>query len=882
MLNQEQNILNPIYNIAKSGIYLLARGSQNVYISTNNGASWSKVFQSFFNNYVFIHNDKVFVSSNSGFYSQPLLKFPTISSFKPLAGIIGSKVTIKGSGFSITPSKNSISLGWTSTSAETASEDSLTFKIPPDAISSTLSVSVNGQNSSVLDTLFIIPDITYFSPEKAAPRSGLAIVGTGFSPIPTENIVTIGGKPSFVGTAARTRLEVSVPDSAIVGSGKVSVAVKGYIGSSPFTVTQAPPLPSPGGSGNIAWTQAIKAGFICKSMAIDSKNNLLFTGQLANYGGRARQYFNNSLFSGYSFDSYLIKSDTSYNIKWKKIIKSWSSTASSFQPVKIQTDKNDNIVLVGSISNSITIDSLTVTLPGIKPSRYGFLIAKISATGKLLWYNFIRASSFIDAINDLKIDNEGNIYIAGKGSETWNFYNDNKEVYTINASNNGTFGYFARYNSDGVFDWVKSFTEGYGVSINALEIDKIKNIYVTGSWYGTGNIELIPKKSSSEDIIIAKFDSLRKLVWLKQIGANYNDIRESGNDIALDQNLNSLYVTGSFISGDFGGGETKSEDQNIFLTRYSLQGDLVWLKKMGSWSGAASFTEFGNKVMVDRSGFVFLGGVLGPLSLGFDGIDVGAYRDPSNSNFYNDGFLGKFSATGKLLWAQHFGDPNFDDYLTDLKKNDNNLYFTGVAGRDAIFGRSQPPVPFGGGFVSRIKDQKENLFELSESAFQIDADKNLTKQFQIITNKGWTLSSNADWLSINLPNGKGNFEVILSAKSNNSTQRSGVITATSEGGIIKLINVQQLGSANPIVTGISSTEKIRFNVFPNPAIDKLKLDTDLDSSEFQVKITDSMGRELVNTYITGFEIDIKHLPSGVYFIKVSASNNQFVLRFVKL
>lgn len=883
LLNEYTNSPINIYSLSKSGIYLFASSSNTVYISTNNGGSWSIVLNGSFNKYVFINNAKVFVSSASGFFSQPLLKFPAIYSIKPLAGTIGSKITIKGSGFSSTSSENSIYLSGVSAVANKSTNDSLTFIIPPGAVSSSVSISVNGQFASTTDTLSIIPNIDYFVPDKAPPRSRIKIGGTGFNPLPTKNFVSVNGKSSFVALSSTTSLEVIVPDSASIGSGNISITVKGYTGSSPFTVTQASPLPNPGGSGNISWTQPIRAGFITSSMAIDSKRNLFFTGELANYGGLDRHYFNYSLFPGYSFDSYLIKSDTSYKIKWRKVIKSWSSTSSSFRPSKIQTDKDDNIILVGSFANSITIDSLTVTIPGIQSDpRYGLLIAKISTTGKLLWYSLIKTSSFANAVNDLKIDTEGNINFAGTGNGTWDFYSGSTKVQTIGAINSG-FAYFTQYSSKGEYKWVKSLSQGYDLRINGLEVDKYKNIYITGSWYGYGNIESVSKVSSSEDIIIAKFDSLRKLVWLKQIGASNNNTQESGNDIAQDKNLNSLYVTGSFVSGDFGSGVFKSDDQNIFLARYSFNGDLIWVKKMGSWSGAASFTETGNKLIVDKDGFIYLGGVIGPLSLGFDGVSVGAYRDPTNSNFFNDGVIAKFAATGKLLWAQHFGDPNFDDYLTSILKDDkNNLYLAGAGGQNAIFGKYQRPFSFGQGFVCKIRDQKENFFELSASSFQIEADKDLIKLFQIFTDQGWTLSSNVDWLSTNFIKGKGNSEVILSAKANNSTQRSGVIVATSDLGIIIRVNVQQSGSATPIVTSVSSSGKIKFKVYPNPANDKLNLDTDLDSSEFQIEITDFTGRKLVNTHLNGFEIDIKSLPSGMYFLKVNTSTNQFVLRFVKL
>ncbi len=73
-------------------------------------------------------------------------------------------------------------------------------------------------------------------------------------------------------------------------------------------------------------------------------------------------------------------------------------------------------------------------------------------------------------------------------------------------------------------------------------------------------------------------------------------------------------------------GRFRNKDENIFLTRISTDGTINWIKNMGSWSGAASYTEQGTCLYVDNEGFIYLGGTIGK-SGDFDGISISAYDE---------------------------------------------------------------------------------------------------------------------------------------------------------------------------------------------------------------------------------------------------------------
>ena len=73
-----------------------------------------------------------------------------------------------------------------------------------------------------------------------------------------------------------------------------------------------------------------------------------------------------------------------------------------------------------------------------------------------------------------------------------------------------------------------------------------------------------------------------------------------------------------------------------------------------------------------------------------------------------------------------------------------------------------------------------------------------------------------------------------------------------------------------------------FNIYPNPADDRLYIETEVAVEE--VVVYDIYGRQQDNKATrqqNGLTIDVADLNSGVYFVKVVAENGEFVRRFVK-
>ena len=86
--------------------------------------------------------------------------------------------------------------------------------------------------------------ITSVSPATGSPGTAVAILGSGFSARPADNIVFFGNVPARVVTASPSRLDVMVPANAINGPVEVVVRSRRSVGPQ-FMTGSAGPLPAP-------------------------------------------------------------------------------------------------------------------------------------------------------------------------------------------------------------------------------------------------------------------------------------------------------------------------------------------------------------------------------------------------------------------------------------------------------------------------------------------------------------------------------------------------------------------------------------------------------------------------------------------------------------
>ena len=164
--------------------------------------------------------------------------------------------------------------------------------------------------------------------------------------------------------------------------------------------------------------------------------------------------------------------------------------------------------------------------------------------------------------------------------------------------------------------------------------------------------------------------------WAKgATGSNGDDLASS---VAVDASGNTL-VTGWFNSPSITFGSTtltNTGTQNVFLTKYDANGNVIWAKKAGGTT-----SDGANSVTVDASGNIYIAGFFNSPTISFGSISL------TNSGNYNF-FVAKYDANGNIIWARNAGGTSDNCANAVAVDNSGNVYVTGYFANNStmIFG----------------------------------------------------------------------------------------------------------------------------------------------------------------------------------------------------
>ncbi|HET6991335.1 MAG TPA: SBBP repeat-containing protein, partial [Bacteroidia bacterium] len=166
--------------------------------------------------------------------------------------------------------------------------------------------------------------------------------------------------------------------------------------------------------------------------------------------------------------------------------------------------------------------------------------------------------------------------------------------------------------------------------------------------------------------------------WAKSVGGTGSDL---GYSVATDASGN-VYTIGLFtVIGDFDPGPatlnfTSAGGEDIFLTKLSASGNLLWAEQFGGTSD-----DEGTSVSIDGSGNVYIAGTFSNV-VDFD-PGPGVYNLTSAGAY--DIFVAKLDAAGNFVWAKDLGGASYDFVLSLALDSSDNVYTTGVFENTADF-----------------------------------------------------------------------------------------------------------------------------------------------------------------------------------------------------
>lgn len=285
-----------------------------------------------------------------------------------------------------------------------------------------------------------------------------------------------------------------------------------------------------------------------------------------------------------------------------------------------------------------------------------------------------------DKAGTIHTDNAGNVYITGAYLGPADFDPDTG----ITSLNSNFFdAYISKMDATGNLVWAKNFGGTNQDVGRSIAVDANDNVYVIGDFYGSwvydpGNGSVALNSNGYNDAFITKFDNLGNIVWVKTFGGTFF---EYGYGIDVD-NAGNLYVTGSFwqtVDFDPGAGVnnlTANGNSDIFLAKYTTNGDLIWAKSIG-----ANGSNEGRSLKLDSDNNIYLTGQFSG-TVDFDpGVGVENLVGASSIN----GFVAKYDEDGNYIWAEKISSTNITKGISLSIDTATNVYVTGSFQATATF-----------------------------------------------------------------------------------------------------------------------------------------------------------------------------------------------------
>ncbi len=239
----------------------------------------------------------------------------------------------------------------------------------------------------------------------------------------------------------------------------------------------------------------------------------------------------------------------------------------------VAADKACNSYVTGNFYDSMGFGPYHLT----SPSFNNFFIAKYNSAGVLKWAKEAIANSATsrNTGNWVTTDNAGNVYVTGYFTDTVTFgaytlITGDINVFLVKYDSNGNVKWAKRANTP-------LQAVGNGVATDSKGNIIITGFFYTIVTFGTHT--LTSSKPGDPDVFVAKYDSSGHVIWA--IGSKEaNSMANTSNALTID-NLDNIYITGQFFDTlSFGAFNlaTGNTYGDAFIAKYDSGGNVLWAK----------------------------------------------------------------------------------------------------------------------------------------------------------------------------------------------------------------------------------------------------------------------------------------------------------------
>ncbi len=492
----------------------------------------------------------------------------------------------------------------------------------------------------------------------------------------------------------------------------------------------------------------------------------------------------------------------------------------------IAHDEQGNVYITGNVAGGATFESTY-----IGGTAYEVFLAKYSVTGTFQW-----AKSYGGLTNEKAqaIAYYRNfLYVCGYFEGTSTFGN-------TTLTSVGAYDIFImKTDLDGNVLWAKQAGGANNDVAYGIAVDDVGNAYVCGTYktaLNAGTLNISTTNLFIESFVIST-DANGNFRWAKSTSGNSNN---SATGIAFNKNKgisvcgyfeNRLVLDGTQLN-------TSTPSYDAYLASYDDDGNLNWAKRAGSSSedqaSAVTCDAQGNTYMV---GYYGAEATFGPNTLAFTG--------------WNDLFVAKYDNAGNVVWARGAGGGKLDVANAVTLDNDGNVYIAGMFENYAVFSGTA------------ITDSDRGIYLAS-----YDANGN----FRFVQPAGGVQTDAA--LAITVHNKKAFiagyylFTCYFGGIGVQMSDNNDLFVAAYN--IPEVLSVKELSNEN-------------LSVFPNPILNSINIQS--QESFTRIALHDILGKEVFAESLDNVQqknIDVSHLPSGIYFVCVQNGFNAVKKKVVKL
>lgn len=279
-------------------------------------------------------------------------------------------------------------------------------------------------------------------------------------------------------------------------------------------------------------------------LAVDYSGNLIFTKATSFSGTIAVGDETHESLGG--DDVLLVKFNSAGEIQWSKLFGGEITEYSGISSV----DEEGNIYFTGEfISQNVQFGDSTITL---NEGDGNIPLVKINPDGEIQWIKILggtasETNSWLDGYcwpTDIQTLPDGHTYIKGWHGDSAVFSD------TILTTSHGYYSYFiGKFDPDGNAVWVRSINEKtWGFDYNQMDVDSDGNVYFGAQAVDTIYFQYYQEEypyaaTGAGDIFITKYTTNGEIDWIKTIGSR--DIKISLSSIAVSVN-NKLYAAGYY------------------------------------------------------------------------------------------------------------------------------------------------------------------------------------------------------------------------------------------------------------------------------------------------------------------------------------------------